>query len=102
MFWLLKKKKISENFIDKIFDSIWVDDLNLNSLAVLEKVLKNMNVNPKNFLDETSNQIIKDELKDKTNKAFSKGIFGCPSFLINNKIFWGQDRLEFVFNEAKK
>ena len=34
--------------------------------------------------------------------AFEKGIFGAPSFIINNKIFWGQDRIEFVLNEAKK
>ena len=27
---------------------------------------------------------------------------GVPTFVINNKIFWGQDRLEFVINEAKK
>tara|TARA_B100001167_G_C16676650_1_gene260290 strand:+ start:303 stop:443 length:141 start_codon:yes stop_codon:yes gene_type:complete len=28
--------------------------------------------------------------------AHKKGIFGVPSFIINNKIFWGQDRSEFV------
>ena len=41
-------------------------------------------------------------LKKKTEEASQKGIFGLPSFIVNNKIFWGQDRLEFVLNEAKK
>ena len=41
-------------------------------------------------------------LKNRTNNAFIKGIFGAPSFIINNKMFWGQDRLEFVINEASK
>ena len=45
---------------------------------------------------------IKDELKQKTDDAHQRGIFGAPSFIVNNKIFWGQDRLEFVLNEAKK
>ena len=31
-----------------------------------------------------------------------KGIFGAPSFVANNKIFWGQDRIEFALNEANK
>ena len=35
-------------------------------------------------------------------EAIQKGIFGLPSLTANNKIFWGQDRLEFVLNEAKK
>ena len=41
-------------------------------------------------------------LKKKTDEAFEKGIFGAPTFYINNKIFWGQDRLEFALTEAKK
>ena len=45
---------------------------------------------------------IKEELKRRTSKAFEKGVFGTPSFIVNNKNFWGQDRLEFVLNEAKK
>ncbi len=42
------------------------------------------------------------ELKKRTDDAFEKGIFGAPSFIINNKLFWGQDRLEFVLKEAQK
>ena len=41
-------------------------------------------------------------LKRRTDNAYKKGIFGAPSFIINNKIFWGQDRLEFVLSEALK
>ena len=41
-------------------------------------------------------------LQKRTEDAFKRGIFGTPSFIVNNKIFWGQDRLEFVLNEAKK
>ena len=50
-----------------------------------------------------ANQLdIKDELKNRTDDASKKGIFGAPSFVVNNKIFWGQDRLEFVLKEASK
>ena len=51
---------------------------------------------------EAADEKIKNELKKRTADAFIKGIFGTPSFVVNNKIFWGQDRLEFVINEAKK
>jgi len=51
---------------------------------------------------EASGLEIKDELKKRTKDAFLKGVFGVPSFIINNKMFWGQDRLEFVLIEAKK
>ena len=43
-----------------------------------------------------------DSLKRKTREAYEKGIFGAPTFVSNNKIFWGQDRIEFVLKEASK
>ena len=41
-------------------------------------------------------------LRKKTDEAFKKGVFGAPTFLVNNKIFWGQDRLEYAIAEANK
>ena len=100
---LLAEKKFSaQNFIDNVFDAIWKNDLNLNDNNVVEKLLKNLDINPRTFLLEAKDQKIKDDLKKKTEEASQKGIFGLPSFIVNNKIFWGHDRLEFVLNEAKK
>ena len=41
------------------------------------------------------------ELKELTSKAFENDIFGAPTFVVNNKIFWGQDRLEYALDEYK-
>jgi len=97
-----EKKDFAQIFITKIFDAIWKDGINLNDNTIVEKLLQNLDLNPKNFLMEAIEPKIKDELKKRTDDAYQKGIFGAPSFIINNKIFWGQDRLEFVLNEAKK
>ena len=97
-----EKKFYAQNFIDNVFDAIWKNDLNLNDNNVVEKLLKNLDINPRTFLLEAKDQKIKEDLKKKTEEASQKGIFGLPSFIVNNKIFWGQDRLEFVLNEAKK
>ena len=89
-------------YIDSIFNAIWQDGLNLNDENVIQKILKNLNVNPKTFLLRSASSSIKDSLKKRTNEAYEKGIFGAPSFVSNNKIFWGQDRIEFALNEANK
>ena len=91
-----------KNYIDKFFIAAWVDSLNLNDEKIFEKFLKNMDINYSDFIQKLSNPKIKDELKDRTDTAFKKGIFGAPTFVVNGKMFWGQDRLEFVFKEAKK
>ena len=89
-------------YIENIFNAIWQDGLNLNDENIFLKILKNLNVNPKTFMLRIASSSIKDSLRQKTSEAFQKGIFGAPSFVSNNKIFWGQDRIEFVLNEAKK
>ena len=45
---------------------------------------------------------IKEKLKNLTQEAHDKGIFGAPTFVVNNKIFWGQDRLGFALDEYNK
>ena len=60
------------------------------------------NWNPKTFSLRATSSSIKDTLKKKTSEAYERGIFGAPTFVSNNKLFWGQDRIEFVLKEASK
>ena len=93
---------IANIYINKIFESLWVSGLNLNDQQIIDKILKNLDINPKTFSLRLSNQNIKDELKKRTQEAYDKGIFGAPTFLVNNKVFWGQDRLEYAIVESLK
>ena len=89
-------------YIDNIFNAIWQDGLNMNDENIIQRVLKNLNINPKTFVLRSTSSSIKDVLKKRTSEAYEKGIFGAPTFVSNNKIFWGQDRIEFVLKEASK
>ena len=100
--FVAEEDNLKSYYIDNIFDAIWQDGLNMNDENIIQKILKNLNVNPKTFLLRAASASIKDLLKKRTNEAYEKGIFGAPSFVSNNKIFWGQDRIEFALNEARK
>ena len=93
---------IENNYIDKIFEAMWVSGLNLNDQQVVDKLLKNLGINPKTFSLRLSNQNLKDKLKERTQEAYVKGVFGAPTFVANNKVFWGQDRLEYALAESLK
>ena len=100
--FVAEEDNYKSHYIDSIFNAIWQDGLNMNDENVIQKVLKNLNINPKTFHLRSASSSIKDSLRKKTNEAYEKGIFGAPSFVSNNKIFWGQDRLEFVIIESCK
>ena len=97
-----EEDNIKSYYIDSIFNTIWQDGLNMNDEIIIEKVLKNLNVNPKTFFLRSTSSLVKESLRKKTSEAYEKGIFGAPTFIANNKIFWGQDRIEFALKEASK
>ena len=100
---LIAEKDDSEkNFIEKIFNAIWMDGLNMNDPIVINKVLKNIDLNPEIFLKKVSDQKVKDKLRKLTDDALKKKIFGVPAFVVNKKMFWGQDRLSYAIDEIKK
>ena len=97
-----EEDNVKKYYIDNIFNTIWQDGLNMNDAIVIQKILQNLNINPKTFSLRTTSSLIKDLLRKKTNDAYEKGVFGAPTFVVNNKIFWGQDRIEFALREASK
>ena len=97
-----EEDNIKSYYIDNIFNTIWQDGLNMNDEIIIQKVLKNMNVNPKTFALRSTSSLVKDSLRKKTSDAYQKGIFGAPTFVANDRIFWGQDRIEFALIEASK
>ena len=99
---IAKNDDIEKIYIEKIFNSIWKDGLNMNDQIVVNKVLKNIDLNPEIFLEKASNQKIKDKLRKLTDDALKKGIFGAPTFMVNKKIFFGQDRLVYAIDEINK
>ena len=92
------KKK---TYINNFFDAYWQDGLNLNEEKIIIKVLRKCKIKQADFRKEINNQKIKNKLKKLTQDAFKKDIFGAPTFVVNKKIFWGQDRLDYALDEFK-
>ena len=88
-----------EDYLNIFFNAYWRDNLDLSSEKEFSKFLENLKIDSKIFFDKITQQSIKDTLKQLTNDAFEKEVFGAPTFIVNNKIFWGQDRLEYALEE---
>ena len=88
-----------EDYLNIFFDAYWRDNLDLSSDKEFSKLLESLKIDSKIFFEKITQQSIKDTLKKFTNDAFEKEVFGAPTFIVNNKIFWGQDRLEYVLEE---
>ena len=88
-----------EDNLNIFFDAYWRDNLDLSSDKEFSKLLESLKINSKIFFEKITQQSIKDTLKKFTNDAFKKEVFGAPTFIVDNKIFWGQDRLKYALEE---
>ena len=88
-----------EDYLNIFFDAYWRDNLDLSSDKEFSKLLESLKIDSKIFFEKIKQQSIKDDLKKLTSDAFEKEVFGAPTFIVNNKIFWGQDRLEYALEE---
>ena len=88
-------------FIDLCFDAYWKDNLDISIEKNIKKILSDCEIDHDYFEKSIKEQVIKNKLKELTSEAFKLDVFGAPTFLVNNKLFWGQDRLEYAIDELK-
>ena len=88
-----------DEYLDIFFNAYCKNNLDLSSKKEFSKILESLKIDSKIFFEKIAQQSIKDTLKKFTNDAFKKEVFGAPTFIVNNKIFWGQDRLEYALEE---
>jgi 2-hydroxychromene-2-carboxylate isomerase len=83
-------------FIDCLFKALWVDGLSLDEPATVVAVLTQNGFDSNEVLALTADEEVKALLKDNTEKAVHRGVFGAPSMFVDDQLFFGQDRLDFV------
>ena len=89
-------------YLNVMFDAYWKDNLDISNEEVIKSLLKKCKIKSDIFFVGINDSQIKEKLKNLTQAAHDKGIFGVPTFVVNNKIFWGQDRLGFALDEYNK
>ena len=97
--YLVIDAKLKKKYFDNFFNAYWKDNIDISIEKNLNGILDKCKINKDIFFEKIKDQKIKDELKKLTNQAFQKDIFGAPTFIVNDKLFWGQDRLDYALDE---
>ncbi|MEM7434795.1 MAG: 2-hydroxychromene-2-carboxylate isomerase [Myxococcota bacterium] len=83
-------------YLDAMFRGMWVDGANLNDPNVLGSSLAEAGLDPGDLLQRAQDQTTKDRLRELTENAVARGVFGAPTFFVGDEMHFGQDRLDFV------
>jgi 2-hydroxychromene-2-carboxylate isomerase len=82
--------------VDTLFDAMWKGRKNMGDPEVLASVLAGAGFDPAALLAIADSAEAKDRLKANTESAVARGAFGAPTFFLDDEMFFGQDRLDFI------
>jgi 2-hydroxychromene-2-carboxylate isomerase len=80
----------------RILKALWEEDDNPGDRDVLARLIAEVGLNPASLLAEADREEWARQRKEDSEAALARGVFGAPSYVIEDEIYWGQDRLEFV------
>ena len=81
--------------IETIFDHIWRDGEDVGDPEGWARLIDKLGVSDSDAL--IGDQSVKDQLRQNTEKAIELGLFGVPTALIDDQLFWGQDSTSMLF-----
>ncbi len=83
-------------YVDAVFRAIWVDGQNMGDPDVVARVLGGQGFDVAGLLQQINDPAVKERLRQITERAIERGVFGAPTFFVEEEMFFGQDRLDFV------
>jgi 2-hydroxychromene-2-carboxylate isomerase len=81
-------------FCRRIMQVNFVADRDIDSAACVSEVLACLSLQAQEIIDEAQGEANKLRLRNQTELARTKGIFGAPTFFVGKEMFWGNDRLD--------
>lgn len=82
--------------IDALFNAVWVDRLHVSEPAVVERVANEAGLDGARLVAEAETPDAKSRLRRQTDEAVARGVFGVPSMLVGDELFWGYDDLPYL------
>jgi 2-hydroxychromene-2-carboxylate isomerase len=91
-----QRLECAETFINAVYEAVWVQERNMGDREVAEATLKEHALDAEALLTLSQDPQVKTELISRTEAAVARGIFGAPTFFIEDEMYFGQDRLDFI------
>lgn len=81
-------------FVRAVYHANFAEDRNIADRSVIGAVLDGLGLPAADLLAIGQGETAKAGLRAQTEEAQRLGIFGAPSFIVGDELFWGDDRLE--------
>jgi len=90
------------DFMGRAHRVVWVEDRDLSDVSVVEEILTAAGHDAKAVIARAEQDDIVAARDSGTEQAIEAGVFGAPTYVVNEELLWGQDRLDWVEETLNK
>jgi len=82
--------------VHAIMRAVWEQDKDVNDLETLSHIADSVGLDGTALITASQTEFYANAVKSETTAAITAGVFGYPTYVYQNELFWGQDRLDFL------
>jgi 2-hydroxychromene-2-carboxylate isomerase len=87
-------------FCARVFELNFVHDMEMNDVAAMQRVLDALGLPADELIAQSQSPDAKQALREQTERAAQRGLFGAPSFFVGDDLYWGNEQLEDALDAA--
>ena len=84
------------SFSDAVLTAVWRGEQNIADRETLITLANQCELDGVSLANIADSDALADQFAALTQSAHEKDVFGSPTYIYENEIFWGQDRLDFL------
>jgi len=86
---------------DALMRAVWEEERNIAEPEMVAAIANENGLEGAGLVDAASGSKISEVIKQNTQDAIDRGLFGAPSYCLGDEFFWGQDRLDMLEDALK-
>jgi 2-hydroxychromene-2-carboxylate isomerase len=97
--WVLKLEQgdaAAMKLSHAVLRAVWAEEKNIADPETLKAIIAASGLDAEGLMRKAAAPEIAERRKKESEAAIARGVFGAPSFVYNEELFWGQDRLDFL------
>ena len=88
---------LEAEYVEAIFDAYWEDgDNEIGEYSSLRTIVERLGVDGDEFEAKADGEAVRTAIIAETEEALAEGVFGAPIIRVQDQLYWGKDRMEFV------
>lgn len=99
---LAEEKGRLREYVARVMDTEWGEGVDIGQTETLVDIARQIGLDPDEFSASLNDPARQKILEDNWQEAQESGVIGVPTFVMDDQIFWGNDRMDFVHDHLRE